>query len=460
MTTFRTATRILLVLTLALFAQLRPAGAQSTWPPPTVGRTNHTFRSNGNDYTVEWNRTLGIAKTQFTYQILMDPNPLGYLGVDVNLGSVAFTGQYPNPGGQSLNFSFDNPNGVSTALEDNDGYGRYIKTDASLDFTYGGEATVLVKDVVFRYKVTGPVRSAPYTISLWMAYGAATWGSAANNSRYYGEASAGSYAGTTYVQGSVAFLFGGTGVALHENASHSYGSLTLQTGWVIARPVTIDTTGIGYLDVAMPTFSYTLSEPTANQVASVKMPGLYDPSGNGSAFNTAETAIAYTRQEIRPIRVVGPGARTVSGTVTLQGSVNSAQSVTFEFRPTDGSTRFTRLYTLVPTGPQSATGTFSLDNIPPAAYNLAIKGAKWLRKVVAVNTVSADVTNVSATLKAGDANDDNSVDNLDQSLVAAAYGSSTGDPDFDPRADLNNDGSVDNVDLALLSSNYGLTGDN
>lgn len=74
---------------------------------------------------------------------------------------------------------------------------------------------------------------------------------------------------------------------------------------------------------------------------------------------------------------------TISGTVTLEDAVDVAQPLTFTFRPVNGGTPLVRIQTLIPIG--NSKGTFRFTDIPPGAYNLAIKGAKWLQKVIFVD---------------------------------------------------------------------------
>jgi hypothetical protein len=56
----------------------------------------------------------------------------------------------------------------------------------------------------------------------------------------------------------------------------------------------------------------------------------------------------------------------------------------------------------------------------------------------------------------GDINQDQSVDVLDLVALAGAWGTSTGQPGFDPACDLNGDGSVDVTDLLILAENWNL----
>ena len=57
----------------------------------------------------------------------------------------------------------------------------------------------------------------------------------------------------------------------------------------------------------------------------------------------------------------------------------------------------------------------------------------------------------------GDADGDGDVDCKDLAVLAGAYGSSSGQPTYDTRADFDNDGDVDYDDLTLLVANYGKT---
>jgi len=55
----------------------------------------------------------------------------------------------------------------------------------------------------------------------------------------------------------------------------------------------------------------------------------------------------------------------------------------------------------------------------------------------------------------GDVNWDGYIDSADLDLIAAAYGSMAGSPNWNPDADLNGDGKVDIKDLTICRSNQG-----
>jgi hypothetical protein len=70
------------------------------------------------------------------------------------------------------------------------------------------------------------------------------------------------------------------------------------------------------------------------------------------------------------------------------------------------------------------------------SFNILFEGGSWLP---------------------GDINHDGVVDLHDLAILAAAYGSKPGDPNWNPAADLNNDGVVNLLDLQILASEYGQT---
>jgi alpha-tubulin suppressor-like RCC1 family protein len=145
----------------------------------------------------------------------------------------------------------------------------------------------------------------------------------------------------------------------------------------------------------------------------------------------------------------------VSGALTLEDSAYdaAAQPITFTLRPVYGGAEIVR------TEPVSPSGLFSLTDIPQTLYTLHIKGAQYLAANVSLDTSNGSVSGVSALLRAGDANDDNSVDVLDLDQLIQAFDSGPGAPNWNPGADFNGDGSVDVLDLDLLVRNFDVQGD-
>ena len=127
----------------------------------------------------------------------------------------------------------------------------------------------------------------------------------------------------------------------------------------------------------------------------------------------------------------------VSGTVQMEMCNDPAQNITFEFRtpgtsPYDPTNPVPALQTvqqiLTPLTPGGDTGSFSIPEVPDGAYDLAIKGYCWLRKVIPGVVVNgANVSGLSAFLIGGDINNDNIVDSTDFGTVIGDYGTQ-GDP--------------------------------
>ncbi len=200
---------------------------------------------------------------------------------------------------------------------------------------------------------------------------------------------------------------------------------------------------------------------TVTQTVATNASGNYSLVNLPSAtYTVTPSNAAFTFSPVNRSVTVAPDAAaqnftantTVAGTVALQGIVNAAQPIGFTFRPTVGSA-FTRNATL------TASGGYSLTNIPAGTYTLSIKGAKWLRKNIAVNSGAGNVANANATLRAGDANNDNFVDISDLILLIGAYNQSSPAAGYNATADFNADGSNDIADLLLLISNYNQQGD-
>jgi hypothetical protein len=143
----------------------------------------------------------------------------------------------------------------------------------------------------------------------------------------------------------------------------------------------------------------------------------------------------------------------VGGTVVLQSTFNAAQTIAFTFRPQPSGNTFTRITTL------SANGTYSFPDIPANKYTLSIKGAKWLRKNLTIDARLGNIANANATLRAGDANNDNFVDIADLLLLIGHYNQTFPAAGYLNAADFNDDGINDITDLLLLVGNFNEPGD-
>jgi len=103
------------------------------------------------------------------------------------------------------------------------------------------------------------------------------------------------------------------------------------------------------------------------------------------------------------------------------------------------------------------SGVFTLANLRPGEYTLRVKQAHALATTVTF-TLTADQTVAVGTLTEGDANDDNNVNITDFSILAAAFGTTSLDVNYDARADFNGDLAINITDFSLLAGSFGQTG--
>ena len=152
--------------------------------------------------------------------------------------------------------------------------------------------------------------------------------------------------------------------------------------------------------------------------------------------------------------------RSLTGTATLESSVNPAQPVTLSLQSLDSSGAPPITVTQTLTSVTGSTGSFSLGGVPAGLYRLKVKGPQWLAASQTIDLTANNVSGLTFLLPAGDANGDNIVDSTDFGLLVGAYGGDVmvDGSGYDPRADFNNDGTVDATDFGLLVGNYGQSG--
>ena len=115
---------------------------------------------------------------------------------------------------------------------------------------------------------------------------------------------------------------------------------------------------------------------------------------------------------------------------------------------------------LTPVGSGSPYGAIAI-NAPYGTYDLAIKSAKSLRTTITHLVINGPVTLPDVTLRAGDSNNDNSVDSTDFGALIGAFNSNSAinRSGYDPTADFNYDGFVDSTDFGLLIGEFNNDGD-
>ncbi len=108
----------------------------------------------------------------------------------------------------------------------------------------------------------------------------------------------------------------------------------------------------------------------------------------------------------------------------------------------------------------TTAGTFALPNIPQSNYVLWVKPPQYLAVAPSVNLNAPAVSVNLGTLKAGDANNDNTVTINDFTILSNSFGKSVGQVGYDARADFNADTLVNILDYSLLATNFGQSGVN
>jgi hypothetical protein len=146
--------------------------------------------------------------------------------------------------------------------------------------------------------------------------------------------------------------------------------------------------------------------------------------------------------------------------VPLFSDALSPVMVILELLDADGTSRGRQVITNLSSDENPALGTYSVrfHDVPPGNYQLKIKGARHLSRVVNVN-VTNEVTIPTVTLKAGDANGDDSSDVLDLDQLIQAFDKLEGEVGYKPNADFDYNDSVDVLDLDILIRNFDQVGE-
>ncbi|MCE9557789.1 MAG: hypothetical protein K8R88_02445 [Armatimonadetes bacterium] len=163
---------------------------------------------------------------------------------------------------------------------------------------------------------------------------------------------------------------------------------------------------------------------------------VFNPAPGGGTSGSANVQVAGT---------------TLNQVVTLLDHISAGnRPVTVELRNV-GST--TPLQTFTPT---LSGGSYSIPvSIAPGNYDVAVRGASWLRKVSSSVSFSGFIATAPAvTLTNGDVDGNNVVDLSDYTTLVVAFNGGPGP------ADLNGDGTVDLTDYTILVVSFNAIGDN
>ncbi|MCL6476689.1 MAG: hypothetical protein K6U75_16785 [Firmicutes bacterium] len=146
---------------------------------------------------------------------------------------------------------------------------------------------------------------------------------------------------------------------------------------------------------------------------------------------------------------------TLRGIVRLLSFGGNPTSIPVELQiRAPGSLVPLQVYTLA----LNASGAYSLVAPLDGVYDLSAKASHWLRHTLpGVSIVGGGVANFS--LVNGDVDGDNEVTLFDFGALVAAFGSMSGDSNWNAEADLDGDEEVTLFDFGILVSNFGAIGD-
>ena len=185
----------------------------------------------------------------------------------------------------------------------------------------------------------------------------------------------------------------------------------------------------------------------------------------GASYYYVVSAATATAEGPDSRAVAAPLPYGIAGRIALEGvddltAIDSRAPVgvfEFQFRaPGTLTAAHTVTAALIPMGKGSPFGTYFITGIPVGVYDIAIKGSKNLRVLLAGRQVSRSADLPDVLLPCGDANNDNSVDSSDFGVLIGVYNSTASVPGsgYDPAADFNFDGLVDSADFGLLIGEF------
>jgi hypothetical protein len=208
---------------------------------------------------------------------------------------------------------------------------------------------------------------------------------------------------------------------------------------------------------------YVLTEHHDADDADADDPGNEEPWSNG--LDVIDSEIQYQLDKIfRYVHdiavknvvlskaIVGQGySVSINATVENQGN----DTETFDVTAYANTMIIDTLVNITHASGDSTTVTFTWDTtgVPIGNYTISVFAIPVLGEMdLADNTY---VNGFIAVMIPGDIDGNSKVNHKDLLLLAGAYGSTFGDPYWNPNADLNNDGKVDHKDLLILAGNYG-----
>ena len=223
-------------------------------------------------------------------------------------------------------------------------------------------------------------------------------------------------------------------------------------------------TGTVNLTSAAPTGGFTVTITSANIALASVPPSITIPAGAtsatfqvttlGTVTSPGSTTITVANGAVslaQPLAITVP---TISGNITFSDYLGTKPaSVVLSFRSAGATSPFTTMTVSV-----DASGNYIAQNVPTQAYTVYVQPRTWLRKAIALDLTTNDVT-ANFVLVNGDIDGNNRINTTDRRLISVANGSKPTSANWNPKADLNGDGVVDSKDYAILYKNYGRIGD-
>ena len=187
-------------------------------------------------------------------------------------------------------------------------------------------------------------------------------------------------------------------------------------------------------------------------------------SGNG-AFNLQ--SISKPNHDVGVISVTASDTQAYVGEVVNitvvaenQGSYMETFNVTVKYENVTlgifGTVGTQEVFDLAPSQNVALTFSWNTTDMQPCVH-YTIKAEA---SIVSDELQTSDNTFIDGKVKVkmmGDINGDGVINVYDLSLVAKAYGSLIGEPEYNPETDLNKDDRVDIRDLAVVGKYYGKT---
>jgi hypothetical protein len=180
------------------------------------------------------------------------------------------------------------------------------------------------------------------------------------------------------------------------------------------------------------------------------------PNGSYKLRATYINGEGFTTVVDKPF-TIGPALVTVGGTITLQNfSSTTNRTIVMQLR-NPGTTTVVESYNLV----VHNGSTFNISTAQRGTFDLAFKGAHFMRKVLpGVSITNAGVSGLAPSLKNGDCDGSNVVGTADFNALRAAWGSIPTSPNWNENTDLDGNGVIGTADFNILRNFWGQIGDN